>query len=76
MASEKKSSDVDVVVGSVVVRSKLRQVDSSDGHLPMNEVLFDRAGAPSPFGDDQLFPLPVSELTYVHPVPGAPPAHL
>jgi hypothetical protein len=35
--------------------------------LPVTEFLFDRAGAPSPFGDDQTFPLPVSALAYRHP---------
>jgi hypothetical protein len=38
-----------------------------DGRLPVSELLFDRAGAASPFGDDQTFPLPVSALTYRHP---------
>ncbi len=73
MASE---NEADIVLSGEIVRSKLRTVDGADGHLPMTEILFDRAGAPSPFGDDLLFPLPVSDLTYVHPVPGAPPAHL
>ena len=35
-----------------------------DGHLPVSELVADRAAAPSPFGDDQTFPLPVEELTY------------
>jgi hypothetical protein len=34
------------------------------GHLPVSELIADRAAAPSPFGDDQTFPLPVEELTY------------
>jgi succinate dehydrogenase / fumarate reductase iron-sulfur subunit len=38
-----------------------------DGHLPITELLSDRAGAPSPFGDDQTFPLPVSAIVYQHP---------
>jgi hypothetical protein len=67
MASAKKSTDV-------VVRSKAKPAPA--GNLPLTEFLFDRAGSASPFGDDLLFPLPISELTYVHPVPGAPPAHL
>ena len=33
-------------------------------HLDVSEILSDRAAAPSPFGDDQTFPLPVNELTY------------
>jgi hypothetical protein len=36
----------------------------SGGHLPVSELIADRAAAPSPFGDDQTFPLPVEELTY------------
>jgi hypothetical protein len=38
-----------------------------DGRLPVSELLFDRPGAASPFGDDQTFPLPVSALVYRHP---------
>jgi len=47
-----------------------------DGRLPLTEFLFDRAGAASPFGDDLRFPLPVSQLSYVHPHPDAAPQHL
>ena len=36
----------------------------ADGHLAVSELLADRAAAPSPFGDDQSFPLPVDRLTY------------
>ena len=57
-----------------VLRSKARQV--SAGSLGVTEILFDRAGAASPFGDDVRFPLPVSELTYVHPTEDAFPQHL
>ena len=32
------------------------------GRLPVSEVAYDRAGAPSPFGDDVTFPLPVENL--------------
>jgi succinate dehydrogenase / fumarate reductase, iron-sulfur subunit len=38
-----------------------------DGRLPISEVAFDRAGGPSPFGDDVTFPLPPEGLNYVHP---------
>ena len=34
------------------------------GHLNVAELVSDRAAAPSPFGDDLVFPLPVEELTY------------
>jgi hypothetical protein len=35
-----------------------------DGHLSVSEIASDKPAAPSPFGDDQEFPLPVEELTY------------
>jgi hypothetical protein len=35
-----------------------------DGQLVVSELVADRAAAPSPFGDDQTFPLPVEDLTY------------
>ena len=41
------------------------------GHLPVSELLADRAAAPSPFGDDQTFPLPVERLTYIPAVRSA-----
>jgi len=37
------------------------------GHLTVAELVSDRPAAPSPFGDDQIFPLPVDELTYKPP---------
>ena len=39
-------------------------VSPKDGRLPVSELVADRAAAPSPFGDDQTFPLPVEDLTY------------
>lgn len=53
-----------------------RATSITPGNLPLTELLFDRAGAASPFGDDLRFPLPVSHLSYVHPSPDAPPQHL
>jgi hypothetical protein len=38
---------------------------AAEGHLAVSELLADRAAAPSPFGDDQTFPLPTSHLNYV-----------
>jgi succinate dehydrogenase / fumarate reductase iron-sulfur subunit len=38
-----------------------------DGKLPISEITFDRAGGPSPFGDDVTFPLPPDGLNYAHP---------
>ena len=48
------------VTEAPVVRS--RAVKS--GYLQVSELAADRAAAPSPFGDDQTFPLPVEDLTY------------
>jgi hypothetical protein len=45
-------------------RSRVKTVP--EGHLPVTEVTFDRAGAASPFGDDVIFPLPVDRLLYIH----------
>jgi succinate dehydrogenase / fumarate reductase iron-sulfur subunit len=36
------------------------------GRLPISELAYDRAGGPSPFGDDLQFPLPVEHLRYTH----------
>lgn len=38
-----------------------------DGHLAVAELVSERPAAPSPFGDDQTFPLPVDELNFVPP---------
>ena len=35
--------------------------------MPVSEVLFDRPGAASPFGDNVEFPLPADSLPYEHP---------
>ena len=39
------------------------------GPHAVSEFLSDRAAAPSPFGDDQTFPLPVEELHYIPSTP-------
>lgn len=36
---------------------------------PVNELLSNKAGSQSPFGDDISFPLPVESLFYSHPGP-------
>jgi succinate dehydrogenase / fumarate reductase iron-sulfur subunit len=41
-----------------------------DGKLPLTELTLDKAAAPSPFGDDQTFPLPDEHVSYEHPEPG------
>ena len=47
---------------------KTRPVEST-GHLNVSELISDRAAAPSPFGDDQTFPLPVERLSYIPSTP-------
>ena len=56
---------IDKVPGTAVSEgpaSRSRSVKA--GHLQVSELAADRAAAPSPFGDDQTFPLPVEDLTY------------
>jgi hypothetical protein len=36
---------------------------------PVNELLSNKPGSQSPFGDDITFPLPVESLYYSHPGP-------
>jgi hypothetical protein len=59
-----------VSVESTAVRGDAvaRPADSpeSKGHT-VSELVSERPAAPSPFGDDQTFPLPVDRLTYVPP---------
>jgi len=38
-----------------------------DGKLDVAELLADRPGGPSPFGDEQEFPLPTKQISYNHP---------
>ncbi|MEU4216790.1 hypothetical protein [Actinoplanes sp. NPDC026623] len=38
---------------------------AKEAHLAVSELVSDRAAAPSPFGDDQTFPLPVERLNYI-----------
>jgi succinate dehydrogenase / fumarate reductase iron-sulfur subunit len=40
---------------------------NADGKLDVAELLADRPAAPSPFGDDQSFPLPLDGIDYSHP---------
>ncbi len=73
MRREPKEDPQAVPTAEAKYPSPKRVVVVGDGHLPLNELLFDRPGAPSPFGEDQQFPLPVSDLVYHHPVEGAAP---
>ncbi len=60
MASKAKLPGTQVPVSA---KSSPRGVDMK-GQMHVSELISDRAAAPSPFGDDQTFPLPVDELTY------------
>ena len=35
------------------------------GPHAVSELVADRPAAPSPFGDDQIFPLPLERITYI-----------
>jgi len=63
VASDAELPDTAVSEGSADETSRARSV--KEGHLPVSEIASDRAAAPSPFGDDQTFPLPVEELSYI-----------
>ncbi|GAB1643035.1 succinate dehydrogenase/fumarate reductase iron-sulfur subunit [Krasilnikovia sp. MM14-A1259] len=39
----------------------------ADGRLDVSELIASNAGGPSPFGDDQTFPLGGTDITYRHP---------
>jgi hypothetical protein len=67
MASIEKSP-VDQVPGTSVPEGEppVRSRSVKSGYLPVSEVAFDRPAAPSPFGDELEFPLPVEELRYTH----------
>jgi hypothetical protein len=43
--------------------------DSDYPEHPVNELLAQKPGSQSPFGDDITFPLPVESLYYEHPTP-------
>ena len=59
MGAEDKMPGTDVGTSGT---SRVR--GTKPGHLQVAELVSARAAAPSPFGDDQTFPLPVEELTY------------
>ncbi|MBU2667629.1 hypothetical protein KOI35_29355 [Actinoplanes bogorensis] len=66
MAAKNKLPGTDVKGGAV--GHQPQGVDMK-GHLEVSELLSDRAAAPSPFGDDQTFPLPVDRLNYIPSTP-------
>jgi hypothetical protein len=44
--------------------------------LPVTELIAERAGPLSPFGEDVEFPLPLDKVTYVHPSEADRPSQL
>ncbi|AGL14017.1 hypothetical protein [Actinoplanes sp. N902-109] len=65
MAANKKMPGTAVDAGEARgSRNAGHESPMKDGHLEVSELISDRAAAPSPFGDDQTFPLPVDQLTY------------
>jgi hypothetical protein len=46
-----------------------RERTVKEGHLPVSELVAERAGPLSPFGEDVEFPLPPDKVAYVHPSP-------
>ena len=66
MAAQNKLPGTDVRGGA---GARQTQSVSMKGHLNVSELISDRAAAPSPFGDDQTFPLPVDNLTYIPSTP-------
>jgi hypothetical protein len=49
----------------VASKAKKQESPALKGHLQVSELVSDRAAAPSPFGDDQTFPLPVDRLKHL-----------
>jgi succinate dehydrogenase / fumarate reductase iron-sulfur subunit len=46
-----------------------------DGKMDVAELALPHQGGPSPFGDDQSFPMPPTDLTYHHPAEEKPETH-
>jgi hypothetical protein len=60
------SGEIAAVVAGVTGVADLVQEHVVGSRLPVSELLFHRAGAASPFGDDLQFPLPAGALNYNH----------
>ena len=66
MGAENKLPGTDVEGGAGPRQTRHLE---SQGHMSVSEIVSDRAAAPSPFGDDQTFPLPVEQLIYIPSTP-------
>lgn len=64
MGADNKMPGTSVEAGSASRKTTGRQSPIKEGHLAVSELISDRPAAPSPFGDDQSFPLPLERLTY------------
>jgi hypothetical protein len=62
--AEAKLPGTQVTDGGSSGREGTRARAPKAGHLAVAELVSDRPAAPSPFGDDQTFPLPVEDLIY------------
>ena len=56
------SGEIELPVGPSV--ADLVEPHTPGSKLPVSELLYNRAGAASPFGDDLSFPLPAGALNY------------
>ncbi len=65
MAADKNMPGTAVPAGRATQKPGGRESSIKTDHHEVSELLSDRAAAPSPFGDDQTFPLPVERLTYM-----------
>jgi hypothetical protein len=64
VGADNKMPGTSVEAGSASGKTTGRESPIKTGHLAVSELISDRPAAPSPFGDDQEFPLPVEQLTY------------
>lgn len=61
------SGEIELATGPAeagIAVADLVEPHTPGSRLPVSEILFDRAGAASPFGDDLQFPLPAGALNY------------
>jgi hypothetical protein len=64
MAQSEQLPGTSVPVGEAPAGGAKSPNPGQGERLPISEVAYDRPGGPSPFGDDQVFPLPVDQLRY------------
>jgi succinate dehydrogenase / fumarate reductase, iron-sulfur subunit len=73
MAPSNSAGVTGVASGTSEPFSSARQPESPavgpDGKLDVAEILSQKQGGPSPFGDDHEFPLPSDRVIYHHPNP-------